>query len=100
MEIRLRNSKITLSAWLVILTVLGMSGVPIEAKEIPQRSLPPALRGVDLRYLSSGRYMGLAEKAGMLQIANPSENQAERNVTGVVLDPRVGPNTILGNDPR
>jgi hypothetical protein len=91
---------------LLFLCVLFLPGIcPGEAPKffVPDRtSLPAALQNVQLEHLSSGALMLLDRNGSLVRppaARTPIESQSQQAPTGVALDPRIGSNLRLGDDP-
>src|SRR5205823_8895645 len=81
--------------------LFGQQPVPTDARQdfvIDRTRLPQALQQVRLEHLSSGALMLLDHNGDLVH--PPTEGLAPQiQTTAVALDPRVGPNVRLGDDP-
>lgn len=87
----------------IALAVATLHGAALPQK-IDRSQLPPALREAQLEHLSSGALMLLDRNSNLVQPprssagAKPGTFTAQEAIT-IALDPRVGANIRLGNDP-
>ncbi|MBM3879088.1 MAG: exo-alpha-sialidase [Verrucomicrobia bacterium] len=83
---------------------LGAAGTELSPGDPARDRLPPALRGADLDRLSSGAYWMLFGGSEGLRAGDRMPGRSGLAHAGgagaAVLDPKVGPNTRLGDDPE
>jgi len=92
-------------SWAAIILTLAASaafnvaGAAVLHEPEPSR-LPPALQGANLRHLSNGGYLRILTLStnGQAESGTP-RSAASLGAGSVALDPKVGPNVRLGDDP-